>query len=105
MLSSSEKKNKKILCISSMQNWDGGEEFLYNLSKNLSSYQFIMLSPVGEAKNKFEDSGLEVIELNGIQKFYPSKSKWRIREQIKLIRNVFFTSLKIVSIQKKIKSI
>lgn len=64
------KKNKKILCVSVMEHWGGGEEFLLKLAMNVADYEFIIASPSGEPLNIFKQNGIKTVEIKSLKKYY-----------------------------------
>lgn len=77
MKTSGIEKKKKVYCISVMQNWGGGEEFLLNLCENLNDYEFVIITPEGIPQKRFEEAGIKTI-LNNVQKKIYRDSGWNL---------------------------
>jgi len=92
----------KILCVSVMQNWGGGEEFLLKLHDNLRSFEFVIITPEGKAEKKFRDNGIKTI-INNHQKKVYRDSGWTLSAYIKIIFSIKLSTLRFLSIFKKEK--
>ncbi len=92
--------HKKILCVSVMQNWGGGEEFLLNLYDNLSLYEFVVVTPEGKAECKFRDNSIRTI-INNYQKKVYRKSAWGLLDYLKIIFSIKLSTFKFLGILRK----
>jgi glycosyltransferase involved in cell wall biosynthesis len=90
----------KIMCISVMQNWGGGEEFLLNINDKLSDFEIIIVTPEGEAQKKFADKGIRTITNNYQRKLYRN-SGWSPGAFIKIILNIKLSTFKLLWIIRK----
>ena len=65
----------KILCVSVMESWGGGELFLSNLVKGNDGFDFIIASPPGKAYEAFKENNFKLIKINNLQKIYSKSDK------------------------------
>ncbi len=86
----------KILCVSVMQNWGGGEEFLLKLHANLLSFEFVVITPEGKAEKKFRDNGIKTI-INNYQKKVYRNSGWSLSAYLKIIFSIKLSTFKFLS--------
>lgn len=91
---------KKILCISVMQNWGGGEEFLLKLHRNLKDFEIVIVTPEGEAEEKFKNNGIKTIKNNYQRKLYRNPA-WAPGAFIKIIINIKLSTFKLLWIFRK----
>ena len=54
---------KRILCVSVMESWGGGELFLLNLVNGNKDFDFIIASPAGKAYDKFNANNIRLIKI------------------------------------------
>ncbi len=85
----------KVLCISVMQNWGGGEEFLLRLSTNVRDYEFILVSPKGNALNKFKEKNIKTVTINNVKKIYRG-SGWNLNSLLRMIFNINISTFKLL---------
>jgi glycosyltransferase involved in cell wall biosynthesis len=100
-----DKENKwshKILCISVMQNKGGGEEFLLNLCKNVKEYDFVIVSPEGEATEHFRKNDIKTITVNSLRKIYKG-SGWNLYSLLRIILNIKVSTFRLSKILMKEK--
>lgn len=90
------RSQKKILCISAMQNWGGGEEFLLSLSKNINSFEFIIASPEGNVLNKYKENSIKHIVINSLKKIYRDSAGWNIYSSGNIIFNIIISTFKLL---------
>jgi glycosyltransferase involved in cell wall biosynthesis len=102
-MESSPKKN--ILCISVMETWGGGEEYLINLCNNIKGFNFIIASPGGESLNGFIANGVKTVKINSLKKFYRIDAKWRPGDFLSIALNLLFSTISLIGIvsREKIK--
>ena len=91
-------RKKNILCISVMQSWGGGEEFLLKLAANIKEYKFIIASPEGEPVKTFEQNGIEAIRINSLKKFYRRNNAWGITSGIKILFNITISTIRVIKV-------
>ncbi len=92
-----EEYRKKILCISVMQSWGGGEEFILKLHQNLKHCEFIVISPEGKAEQKFRSNGIRII-LNNNQKKVYRKAGWNIKDYFNIIFRIKLSTFKYLGV-------
>ncbi len=90
---------KKILCVSVMQNWGGGEEFLLKLKENIKEYEFIIASPNGNALDHFRNKRIKFFEIKSLKKIYRG-SGWNFYSLIKIIFNIKISTFNLLKIVK-----
>ncbi|MGE5795668.1 MAG: glycosyltransferase family 4 protein [Ignavibacteria bacterium] len=93
--------NQKILIISVMQNWGGGEEFLLTLCKNVKDYDFIIASPEGKPFDIFRENKIKTYNINTLKKIYRRKEGWRLSSYLKIIFNIKISALRLLRLLKK----
>lgn len=93
-------EDKKILCISVMQNWGGGEEFLLNLHDNLSQYEFVVVTPEGKAERKFRANSIRTV-INNYQKKVYRKAGWGVADYFKIIFSIKLSTFKFFAIFRR----
>lgn len=91
-------KKKKILIISVMNSWGGGEEFILRLVKNLQEYKFYIACPQNEVSHRFSDEGLNIFQINSLKKFYRAEFGWNLLIILKTLFSVKISSLKLTQI-------
>ncbi len=91
-----EKKNKKILCVSVMESWGGGELFLYDLVNNIEGYEFFIASPPGIAYNKLLKSKARLIKIDNLKKFYRKQDKWLLKDKLRIPFQIKLTAAKLI---------
>ncbi len=96
-------KKKKILIISVMDSWGGGEEFILRLTKNLSEYKFYIASPQNAVSQRFENEGLNVFHISSLKKFYRAEWGWSLSAVLKTLFYAKLSSLSLVRIILKNK--
>jgi glycosyltransferase involved in cell wall biosynthesis len=96
-------KNKKILCISVMENWGGGEEFLLKLFNNVTGYDYIVASPIGEPFQKFSSAGIKVTKINSLKKIYRKNNKWSLLDKIITLINIKISTFQLIAVILKNK--
>jgi hypothetical protein len=92
----SEKKLKKILIISVMQTWGGGEEYLLNICRNVDGFQYLIASSPGAVAEKFRSEGLKIFEINSLVKIFRSSGGWTVKEFIKILKNIVLAAFGLV---------
>ncbi len=80
---------KNVLCLSVMENWGGGEEFLLHLNHNVKDFHCIIVTPEGETSKKFQENEVDYIILNSIKKIYRKENQWKFSEKLFLCWNIF----------------
>lgn len=90
------KGKKKVLLISVMDAWGGGEEFILKLTKNIPENDFYIVSAQNEVFKRFMAEGLSVIRINSIKKFYRKANKWNIAKTLKIFFNIMSSTSKIL---------
>jgi glycosyltransferase involved in cell wall biosynthesis len=95
--------NKKILLVSVMENWGGGEEFILKLVSNITGYEFLIASPPGRASEKFILNNIKTTIVKSLGKIYKSRNRWGIGSIIKIIYNVKISTFRLLWILKKEK--
>ena len=90
-------QKKNICCISVMQSWGGGELFLLELGKNLHDYDFVIITPEGPAKKKFDEAGLKTRSNNYQKKIYRN-GKWNLLSFIRISLNILFSSFRLLKL-------
>lgn len=85
----------KILCISVMQNWGGGEEFLLSLSTNIKDYEFMIASPEGNVLNKLKENNIKTFTINSLKKIYRG-SGWNFGSFLRMIFNIKISTFKLL---------
>lgn len=91
-MNKSQSNKKKIIIISVAKNWGGGEQFILDLCKNITSYEFIIFSPKGTASKFFRESGLSVKEISSLKKVEKVEGNWNFVTIIQIIFNIFVNS-------------
>ncbi len=91
---------QKILCVSVMQNWGGGEEFILKLHENLSRFEFVLITPEGKAEQKFRSNGIRTI-INNYQKKVYRNSGWGMKDYFNIIFSIKLSTFKFLSIFRK----
>jgi glycosyltransferase involved in cell wall biosynthesis len=66
----------KILIVSVMQNWGGGEEFILKLAENVKGFNYLIATPEGKAASKFLQNNLRVKIINSLKKVYRPEKGW-----------------------------
>lgn len=90
--------NKNILCVSVMQSWGGGEEFLLNLYGNVKEYNFFIVSPEGKPNQIFKENGIKTYTINSLRKIYRNSEKWNAGSKLKIILNIIKSTFSFVKI-------
>jgi len=85
----------KILCVSVMQNWGGGEEFLLKLCANVKDYEFMIASPGGDALNKYKEKKIKTATINSLKKIYRG-SGWNLISFLRMIFNIKISTLRLL---------
>jgi glycosyltransferase involved in cell wall biosynthesis len=93
--------NQKILIISVMQNWGGGEEFLLTLCKNVKDYDFIIASPEGKSFDIFTQNKINTLKINSLKKVYRRNGSWGLSSYFKIIFNIKISTLRLLRLLKK----
>jgi len=91
---------RKILCVSVMKSWGGGEEFILKLHDSIKSFEFIVVTPEGKAAQKFSSGGIRTIINNYQSKVY-RKSGWSLPDYLQIFFGIMLSTLKFISIFKK----
>ena len=91
-------KKKKILCISVMEHWGGGEEFLVNLANNVKDYEFIIVSSTGEPLRVFEQNNIKTVEVKSLKKYYQQGGSWTLYTKLKIVFNIIITTFKMIGV-------
>ncbi len=86
-----------------MSSWGGGEEILFNIVKNLDSYDFTLLSAAGEAYDFFKKNNLNVLKSEYLIKYYKPDNSWNIFIAFKVLASLFYSFFEISSVIYKIK--
>lgn len=89
---------KKILAVSVMQTWGGGEKFLLDLFTNIKEYEFILASPAGRAFDILKESDVETFQVNSLQKVYRDKSGWNLILFFKIIFRIKISSFRLIKL-------
>ena len=92
--------SRKILCVSVMQTFGGGEEFLLMLHRNVKDYDFTIVSPEGEAAGYFKNNGIKTIKINSLKKIYRG-SGWNLVSFFRIIFNIKISTFRLLSLLKK----
>ncbi len=100
MMKTEHESPRKILCISVMQTWGGGEEFLLKLHDSIRSFEFTVVTPDGKAAQKFRSRGVRTIINNYQNKVYRN-SGWGLMDYLKIFFGINLSTLKLISIFKK----
>ncbi len=90
--------SKKILCISVMEHWGGGEEFLLKLIRSISEYEFVIASPAGEPFNVFQQAKIKIFKVNSLKKLYRNAEGWTFLMRLKIIANSIVSSIKLIKV-------
>ncbi len=91
----------KILCVSVMESWGGGELFLSNLVKGNDGFDFIIASPPGKAYEAFKGNNFKLIKINSLQKIYSKSGKWHFKDKLQLFYNLIISLIfLVIAIQK-----
>ncbi len=93
--------NQKILIISVMQNWGGGEEFLLTLCKYVKDYDFIIASPDGKSFDIFKQNKINMYKINNLKKVYRRNESWGLSSYLKIILNIKISTLRLLRLLKK----
>jgi len=96
-------QDRKILVISVMQNWGGGEEFLLNLCKNLNGFNFIIASPEGMPSDIFNKNDLITYKINRLKKIYGKKGNWNLFSSLRILLNIIYSTLSLLKLVNKEK--
>ncbi len=91
-------EKKKILCISVMEHWGGGEEFLLKLAMNVTDYEFIIATPSGEPLNVFKQNGIKTVHIKNLKKYYQNTGSWSFLLKIKILFNIKITTIKLIGV-------
>lgn len=86
---------RKVLLISVMDAWGGGEEYILNLTKSIPENDYYIVSHQNEVYKRFQDEGLNVISVNSLKKFYKKANKWNFNIAVKTLFNIILTTYKI----------
>lgn len=89
---------KKILCISVMEHWGGGEEFLLKLYENIKEYEFVVASPPGESSDKFTRAGMNVVNIKCLKKFYRTGNKWSFSSRLKILFRIKISTIGLIKV-------
>ncbi len=91
-------KRKKILTVSVMQSWGGGEKFLKDLFTTVDKYEFILASPVCSAFNVLKECNVKAFQINNLQKIYRKESRWNLSSFFKIILRVKLSSFSLIKL-------
>ena len=84
----------KILCVSAMESWGGGELFLLNLVNGNKDFDFVIASPAGKAYDKFNDANIKLIQINSLRKIFRKSDQWSFKDKLQILFNIKFSSIK-----------
>ncbi len=101
-MKSHDGNHPKILCVSVMQSWGGGEEFILKLHKNLARFEFIVVTPEGKVEQKFRGNGIRTIINNNQKKIYRD-SGWDLKDYINIIFGIKLSTFKFLRIFRQEK--
>ena len=93
----------RILCVSAMESWGGGELFLFNLVNGNKDFDFIIASPSGKAYDKFYDSNFKLIKINSLRKIFRKSNRWSFTDKFRILLNITLSSIKLVKLIYKSK--
>ncbi len=91
-------RQKNILCVSVMQSWGGGEEFLIKLAANIKEYNIVVASPEGEPMKIFRQNGIKTIRINNLKKFYRKENTWGTASWIKIFFNLLVSAIRLIKV-------
>ncbi len=91
-------QDKKILCISVMESWGGGELYLLNLVRQIKDYEFIIASPKGRAFDTFSSYNIDLIQINRLRKIFRKSEKWSLFDKLKILFNITLVTIQLVKI-------
>ncbi len=86
----------KILCVSVMESWGGGELFLLNLIKGNKDFDFVIASPPGKAYAKFNDAKIKLIKINSLRKIFRKSNQWDLKDKLQIALKIISSSINIV---------
>lgn len=86
----------KILVLQVMDNWGGGETFLYDLIKEVDDFDFMIHSPKGFTYDKLKKDGFNVVCNECIKKIFKKDKKWTLLGLALLLNNVIKGNLRLI---------
>ena len=87
----------KILCVSVMESWGGGEFFLLNLINGNDGFDFIIASPTGKAYDKFNTNNIKLIKINSLRKIFRKSDRWHFKVKLQILLNIVFSFIKLIT--------
>lgn len=93
----------KILCVSVMESWGGGELFLLNLANGNKGFDFIIASPAGKAYDKFNANNIKLIKINSLRKIHRKSDQWRLKDKLQILFNIKFSIFNLIRVILKSK--
>ena len=94
---------KRILCVSVMESWGGGELFLFNLVNGNKDFDFIIASPAGKAYDKFDANNIKLIKINSLRKIHRKSDQWRFKDKLKILFKIKFSFINLIVVILKSK--
>ncbi|NOG96941.1 MAG: glycosyltransferase family 4 protein [Ignavibacteriae bacterium] len=86
-----------------MSEWGGGEEFLRTICSKISDFEFKIITPPGDSLNRFNESNIETIIENDLQKMRQNGEGWNYFDSFKLLIKILKASRRIARIAKRDK--
>ncbi len=91
----------KILALSVMENWGGGEQVLWDIVNSLDKHTFIIAAPNKDFYKVFNTSNSSFFTINSMRKIYNNKYGWDPTNKIKILYGIVISSFKLISLVKR----
>jgi len=91
----------RILAITVMESWGGGEQVLYDIVKSVRDHQFIVASPNKDFYKRFNDENSKLVTINSLRKVYIGTHGWNFASNILIFFRLIIASAKIIPLIKK----
>jgi len=91
----------RILAITVMESWGGGEQVLYDIVKSIREHQFIVASPNKDFYKRFNDENSKLVAINSLRKVYSGNNGWSFASKILILLRLIMASSKLISVIKR----
>ncbi len=98
-----ESTKKKIMCVSVMESWGGGELFLLNLVNGNKDFEFIITSPLGKAYDNFNAYNFKLVKINSLRKIHRKYDQWGFKDKIQILFNIQISFINLMRVILKSK--
>lgn len=91
----------RLLAITVMDSWGGGEQVLFDIVNSLREHQFIVVSPDKEFYKIFNRDNSKLVTVNSLRKVYSGHHGWSFVSKILILRRLITASAQLIQLLKK----